>query len=506
MARPITGYLEPTASEFIIRVRTKHPITGDKVDEPIHTGTLDEGLAKQLQPVLVKKFLESLGMPAQANGQKYEPVLTLGDYAVEFFKRREAARVLTWEDEERWWRVFCKRHLAEYQPGNVSRTKIEDVYIEALKQGTSKKIDGKWVTKDLSLESLKKIKGVLFRLFDYLDGADLIHRNPVPKAKLPSLADDHREREQLTDEEFLIYASWPSTLAWSKAENLQRERDGLPLLVDAEIQTMSILARTVGAMRTSDLHALKWERLLWDSWTLQVVRPKTRKKKTPKAEPFVVPEEVRPFILRWWEATGRHTKGPIFPSRGRRAGVSQDVSKAERKAKTGGSYAHRFRRDLLACGLNRHELHHETDDSLPVDFHSWRRANATSAALAGLHGRAGQEQTGHATPEMFELYVSKRILNQRPVIVPDAMNPFTKTSASKPEPILQDVAGKTVLPSESSIVLDGSQSFLSDASGKTILMTSLGPLEIEVDPTSYWSGWQDLNLQQPAPKAGPLPG
>jgi hypothetical protein len=46
------------------------------------------------------------------------------------------------------------------------------------------------------------------------------------------------------------------------------------------------------------------------------------------------------------------------------------------------SYAERLRRELWRAGLRRHELHFETATTLPVDFHSTRRAYATALVRA----------------------------------------------------------------------------------------------------------------------------
>jgi hypothetical protein len=68
------------------------------------------------------------------------------------------------------------------------------------------------------------------------------------------------------------------------------------------------------------------------------------------------------------------------------------------------SYAERLRRELVAAGVDRYELPHETATTLPVDFHSTRRAYATAlvrsgdalrregrlALLAGVGGPAAQ--------------------------------------------------------------------------------------------------------------------
>jgi hypothetical protein len=49
------------------------------------------------------------------------------------------------------------------------------------------------------------------------------------------------------------------------------------------------------------------------------------------------------------------------------------------------------------AGVDRHELHHETEWSLPVDFHSCRRVFATALAEAGVEPRMAMRALTSAT-------------------------------------------------------------------------------------------------------------
>lgn len=491
MSRTRTGTLVPFASEIKIRIRV------EKKDHLIATGTKSWAVAKQLQPGLVRDYLAGLGVPERPGSKTIRlPALTVGKLAEKFFEAREAARVISWRDEHRWWKRFCSKHIGAYEPKDVTTAQIETLLIQALRQGTKKKGDEH---RELSLESLKKVRAVLFRIFDHAERSDLIVKNPVKRARLPHLVDHQRERAQLSNEEFVRYATWPSTLTWSKAENAERKASGEPELVDGEIQLMAILARTIGGMRTSDLHALDWSRLDRNAWTLRVLRPKTSKKGVAQIDFYEVPAPVRPRLATWWELQGCPVKGPVFPARGKRAAVSKRRGDAP-KAKASTSYAHRFRRDLLAAGIARRELHHETEDTLPVDFHSWRRAMATAAVLAGLSDREGQALTGHAIPEMFNRYVSKKKLNERPVVIPSAVLPFADDTALEPVAASAQPADNSEL-SESSSEIPNTSDVATLMGADNSLFGSPGrPPNYLMFPYSFWSGWQDLNLQQPAPK------
>jgi hypothetical protein len=114
---------------------------------------------------------------------------------------------------------------------------------------------------------------------------------------------------------------------------------------------------------------------------------------------------LRGILRDWWERHGRPTEGPVFPARrGRRAGAV--------KGKT--SHAKAFRHDLRrAFGLEtwnseasefeearpqtrrERELFEETDFTLPVDFHSWRRAFTQALADAEVNAQHATALAGH---------------------------------------------------------------------------------------------------------------
>jgi integrase len=109
-----------------------------------------------------------------------------------------------------------------------------------------------------------------------------------------------------------------------------------------------------------------------------------------------VPEQTRAFVAKWWENHDKPTSGPVFPSRrGKRAGELKQGSN---------SYAYRLRRELWKAGLRRHELHHETDTTLPVDFHSTRRAFGTAMRRSGASDRQIIDAGGWSDARLIERY------------------------------------------------------------------------------------------------------
>ncbi len=117
---------------------------------------------------------------------------------------------------------------------------------------------------------------------------------------------------------------------------------------------------------------------------------------------MVVPHSVRAFLKVWHENQGQLATGPVFPvRRGERAGKA--------KKRSNMSYADRLRRELLRASVSRHELHHETASTLPVDFDSTRRAYATALARVGVNEQTAMVLTGHTDPKVHMRYVASLV-------------------------------------------------------------------------------------------------
>lgn len=210
-----------------------------------------------------------------------------------------------------------------------------------------------------SRQSVVHMRAVAFRLFDAMWKDELIAVNPIARVSVPEMEQEIKARAILTDEELA---------------QLVNATD-----VDGEIRLLVLLSRTVAGLRAGDLNALDWGAFSAGFETCTFVRRKTRKKR-PRPETHVVPEGVRPFLTAWHAGQGRPIGGPVFPVRS-----GERVGKAKRQANM--SYAERLRRELWKAGVRRHELHFETSKTLPVDFHSTRRAYATALVRSGASDR-----------------------------------------------------------------------------------------------------------------------
>jgi len=266
-------------------------------------------------------------------------------------------------------------------------------------------------------------------VFAALKREGTIKANPADDAELPRFPTQVRkQRAVLTDAELAVY------LAWEHPDETWRQSA-------RERQTMACVARMFGGLRTGDLHSLRWEAFDTEHGTFAWGWAPRRKTERPQL--LEVPEMLRPMLRDWWERAGRPAEGLMFPARrGNRAG--------ERKIKV--SHAKAFRRDLKrAFGLEvwdpdrgsfRHsgreltqrerELFAETDYTLPVDFHSWRRAFSQALADADVNLQQAQALAGHASLAAHARYLSNSGKMRR---LPDGALPqFTVWAQPGPKP------------------------------------------------------------------------
>ncbi len=393
--RERTGQLVWKASGWRGRVRIPQP-DGTTKRTLIDLGTTNKGVAARHLKRLIRDIGRGEVNGADAAADVARSGITVSDFATEHYARRESLGVKTWRDEKRWFTRYVEAHIGKSELGHVEATDITDLVLEAVKAGRP-------------AESLKKIRVECMRLFRGARKAKLIASSPVDDAEAPKLKARKLTRTLLTDEEFVKYVTHPHEQPWSRKSGK----------VDFEIKVRAIIARTIGGARTSDENALDWTDFdLVDFALARMYRPKT-----DAEDVYEVPEVARSFVREWWALAGCPTKGPVFPIRkGARAG--------QRRGKD--SFAHRYRRDLLIAGVDRFELHTDTERTRRTDFHSFRRSFATALRRAKVDAREAMRLTAHTSYETHQGYVQ----DDGPILAPPA--------AALP---LLPVPGVPVLPS-----------------------------------------------------------
>ncbi len=164
--------------------------------------------------------------------------------------------------------------------------------------------------------------------------------------------------------------------------------------------------------------------------------------KTRRPQALAIPAVLAPFLRAWWERAGKPEAGRVFPVRiGKRAGQEKKTN----------SHAKRLRSALMRAGVFRlkprrgprdgqgaadgsrqgrggHQarpdprdpLYFETEVSLPVDFHSFRRAFNTALAEAGVNVQRAMHLASHSNPRVHHRYVMRTKAMQQ---IPDEALP-----------------------------------------------------------------------------------
>lgn len=394
--RPSTGhkYRGPSGQYF---ARITHTVDGERVRSRVSLGTSNETVAA----LKLKKLLAD---PSTIASVKKIEVFEVA--AERVYEMRLAEGVVAVESEIGRLRNYANPVIGRTPVDKVTPADINAILDRAKGEG-------------LARQTVAHVRAAVRLVYEALRREGAVTANPVEGAAMPRFrAAVTKERQVLSDDELLVY------LGWQHPQESRR----LPVL---RRQTMSCVARCFGGLRTGDLHALTWASFEADfsvGWA--------PRKKTKRPQRIEVPEGLRPILRDWWERLGRPESGPMFPVlRGARAG----------EAKTVGSHAKLFRRDLMrAFGLERWdplksrwvqgremtardvELFTETDQTLPVDFHSWRRAFTQALADVGMSAQQATALSGHASFSAHARYLASAGKVRQ---IPDAALPRLSASS-----------------------------------------------------------------------------
>jgi len=390
MSRKRTGTLVPPGADGLWRARVTKDHPDGSTSRPLYSlGTADESLARRKLARLNALILAGRD-PLDAAELVNAPE-RVKDYAEAWHTRREAQGIVTAREE-------CSQ-LARYALDAIGTLPLCDV-----RPSHVRSILDDAATKGLRRSSLAHLRGVMHRLFGAAWRAEVIETNPVARVEVPPTREVHKERCILTDDEFSRFVACAD--------------------VDLELRMLALVARCEGGMRTGDLNAWDWTMIDRVAFAeCFIPRAKTR---TPQR--LAIPDVLAPFVRAWWERAGKPESGPVFPvTRGKRAGKSK---------RPANSYAKRLRRELFHAGVYRtppvevpatkpgqrtdlgkpaegtkpapnprDPVYYETATTLPVDFHSFRRAFNTALAGAGVNVQQAMHLAGHSDAKTHMRYV-----------------------------------------------------------------------------------------------------
>lgn len=378
MPRPRTGTLVPRIVNGVLcyfaQVWVDH---GDDAKREWYSlETADKPTAKRKKAALVRKLAVANPPPIEDRRASAAGAETFKSYAQAWLERRKALGVAMTDTESS---ILDLHVLPELGPQPLGVIRAADV---------AAMLD-KCVAKGLGRQYLTHIRGVVNRVLQAAWKAELIAENPVAKVEIPETDETVKPREIVTDGEFAALMAYPG-------DPDVQDHGGL-----LELKMLALGSRGIGGMRSGDLNAWDWAQIDRVHFASCIVpRRKTRKRRPPQH--LEVPEPLRPFLAAWHHRAGKPEAGPVFPvMRGPRKG----------QAKAGGSsYAKRLRRELgraldWASIERRRELFAETDYSLPVDFHSFRRAFKTALAEAGVATERAMHLSGSTDPKVHARYV-----------------------------------------------------------------------------------------------------
>jgi integrase len=370
MGRPRTGTLETRRGSANWHTRIMVGFGDDARRELYDLGTTDKKLAEQRKRHLLKttaKAAAAAAPPPTREQLKREipKAETFEAFSARWIERRTNEGVVSARDEannlrRHVWPVLGDKAINEIRTSDVN--KVLDAAVGA----------------QLSRETVRKIRAVMFRVYKAAlrDEDTKVKENPVANTEIPKMRAAGRKKERAipTDKELVMYFLCPE--------------------VDPELQMMVLAARVEGGMRTGDV--IRWDWVDIDTVTFAVCT--VPRSKTDSPQVLSIPPVLAERLRERWEDAGRPTTGPVFP-------VQRGPRKGEMRAKRGISFAARLRRDLRRAGVLRKELFVATERTLPVDFHSLRRAFVTRLAVAGINVQTAMTLAGHSDHRTHMLYV-----------------------------------------------------------------------------------------------------
>jgi integrase len=393
MSRPATGQLVWQKRGWAARIW--RVIDGERVRVRVPLDTNNRTVAQRK----LEKLLADETAPL-SDAQNAE---TFREAAERVHVQRVADGVIAAKDEHARLRFYAFPVFADVPVNAVETSHVNAAFDYAKAQGKSR-------------QTVAHVRQAIRIVFEALKREGAVKGNPCDDAAMPRFPKvATKETAVLEDSELLVYLAYQHPERRHELGVLQR-------------QTMSVISRCFGGLRTNDLHKLTWQ--AFEIGDGEFARGWAPRVKTRRPQLLEVPMVLRPILRDWWERQGRPATGPVFPAlRGKRAG--------EEKRKV--SHAKALRRDLKrAFGVETWnaerrryeetraltprevELFESTEHTDPVDFHSWRRAFTQALANAAVNVQTSAALAGHSSLSAHARYLAN---SGKARAIPDAALP-----------------------------------------------------------------------------------
>ena len=381
MPRERTGSLSLRKDGYYVRLFVRDATTGEVTRPWYKLNTHD--------PVVAARLRDQLNaQTGPKHGAKVpEGATTFREYSARWFEARVARGVAQVASERGW--------LA-----NHINPVIGDKPLAAVTSADVRAIVEACVSHPLRRQTITHVLATVRLVLDQAWREEAIAENPATRVQVPRLREVARKRVILTDDEIMQFFGCED--------------------IDIEMRMMGLAARCEGGMRTRDLTAWDWTMIDRERFAKCIV-PRT---KTGAPQELEIPSILAAPLERWWVLSGRPPRGPVFP-------VTRGKRKGEARLAQGVSFADRLRRALRKAGITRHEVFEETAFSLPVDFHSFRRAYSTALANAGVNAQRAMVLAGHADPRAHARYI---MATPQMVTMPEAALPQWPVASERGTP------------------------------------------------------------------------
>lgn len=379
MGRPSKGYLYLQGGSWHLEVSKG---SGEERARFFYDlGTADKRVAERRRKDLIAK-IASGDSPKDA-AQSVPQATTVAEWAESWNEKRHAQGIASARDDAQRLRDYVLPKIGTMFLPDVRPPHLRSV-IDAVVLG------GK------SRQTVKHVRAAIIRIFKAAWRDELIDENPALKVEMPRMKQTKKPAVILADDEFVQLIAYldrrvDAADAWEDERGQEARRDG-----SRELRVLCACARILGGMRTSDTNRWDWQQID----LIHFARVTVPRSKTEEPQDIVVPQDLRPILLDWWERAGRPSSGPVFPAR---RGPNAGGYKAER----GISYARRLRRECQRAGLVRAELYKDTARTRRLDFHSFRRAFATAVAnSAEVSMQQAMKLAAHSDPRTHLGYIT----------------------------------------------------------------------------------------------------